>query len=85
MRALFIMHYFETRVMACNAHISSTKHFYEQTFFEYHTKNGANSTTLTKGEVETRESKTRRLSVNSVADSLSLYLFTLSSCQVIFQ
>ena len=53
--------------------------------FEYHTKNGANSTTLTRGEVETRESQTRGLSVNSVADSLSLYLFTLSRCQVIFQ
>ena len=50
--------------------------------FEYHTKNGANSTTLTRGEVETRESQTRGLSVNSVADSLSGFSFLFQEADV---
>ena len=50
--------------------------------FEYHTKNGANSTTLTRGEVETRESQTRGLSVNSVADSLWVFfLISRGGCR----
>ena len=59
------------------------KFFYEQAFFEYHTWNGTNSTTiiyrsfwgLNKGRVETFEPLARGLSVNSIVDPLSLSFY----------
>ena len=48
MRALFIMHYFEMGIMVYNKHNNGLQSAsINRRFFEYHTQNGTNSTTIT--------------------------------------